>query len=243
MVHDEFTQPGPATNEDRHAAEAAKKRQRGAGRLAAALGVDRRTLYKLQLRGAPAAFTEPEWREWLRMCRPRMQVRPPLELRADVPRGPDDDAELDAADADQVVEISTRSPAAAGAEGKGADAAPASEKESPGIAKLTAETEVRNLQARKLRLEIDEQERRLVPRDQVATALEALAAEIVSELVDLPAASVRETQRTLPDMPDAWRKPIRRCIEQAVGELRDRVAKALRERLRSALARKGGTHG
>jgi hypothetical protein len=242
MVHDHTEQHGPSTIEDGAAADAGPKRQRGAGRLAAALGLDRRTLYKLQARGAPATFDELLWREWLRMCRPRMAVRAALTITADVPRGPDDP--LDAGDdRREATAAATGSPAGA-AGGQDAPTNPGgAERESPAIAKLTAETDVRHLQARKLRLEIDEQERRLVARDQVAVVFETLAAAIVAELVDLPAQAVRETAKLLPDMPEAWRKPIRRCVEQAVAELRDRVAKSLRAQLRQALTGKVGADG
>lgn len=242
MVHGEHADRGRSTEPDRAEPPAggealsapAKRRQRGVGHLASALGLNRRTLYKLQAAGAPATTDEATWRTWLRRERPRMRVRDPVAL--DVPRGPND-LDDDASDGDAPDADGADAAAAGGASSAttGGIALP----ESWAQEKSRRDAEVATLKAKSLELEIGAQERRLIDRADVIQVVGAVAIEIVGELVDLPARAVE----SVASLPIELRKPVRRAIERAISDLRGRVSTTLRARLRAALAPKGDANG
>lgn len=196
-------------------------------RLANAIGINRRTVYKLRMRGAPASRDERAWREWCAaQC---IRIRPALvldDIAGDVPRG--------------THEKSVDAPSTAGvAIASGLQAKPA-EGWSPTAMKNLRDAELRELQAQKVRMEIAALEHDLVARDAVLRLAGALSAIYVHELIDLPAQAVR----ALDALPVEWKRPVRKAVEQAIESLRGRLSTSLRQKLAAVLAGPaGGSHG
>jgi hypothetical protein len=189
------------------------------GRLAHALGVNRRTISKWRARysDCPAGVDETEWRAFCARHLIR-GLRAPLTAPAlDVPHG---------------TAAAPVAPNAAGAV-PGAHAGAPAEGWSPAQRKAIADAELSERRRVKVQLEIDELQHRLVARDDLLTMVGALSTVYVHELVDLPAALVREMGEALPiDL----RRTTRRACERAVEALRGRLETTLRSKLATVLA-------
>lgn len=196
--------------------------------LANAIGINRRTVYKLRHRGAPASRDESAWRAWCAsQC---IRIRAPLvvDLGVDDPRG----TIQNPGDVPPPADAATTT--ATGLQARPADGW------SPPAMKNLRDAELKELQAKKVRMEIAALERDLVARADVVRLAGALAAIYVHELLDLPSQAVR----TLDALPVEWKRPVRKAVEQAIDGLRGRLSASLREKLGSVLAGSaGGSHG
>lgn len=191
------------------------------GRLAHALGINRRTIYKLRARGAPDSLDERAWRDWCHRegirCRAAVTV---VDGFDDVPRG-------------------TTPPIPAAAPAAASPSTPMEAPTSWSQEKAREDALLKREQRTKVQIEIAEKQRLLVDRDQVAKALQVQAETILAELVDLPAQLVRR----LVDVPAEHRPRVRRACEQAIEAARQRMVDSMRLRYREALATPtGGTH-
>ncbi len=184
--------------------------------LARRLSVNPRTIYKWLVRGAPADLDEAAMREWARMNGIR-GLRAPLTI--DVPRGPAD-----------APGTTAPPPVGAGAP-QGLSAVAPPEGWSPAQRKAIADAALSDARHVKVQLEIDELERRLVPRDDLVAIVGALSLVYVHALVDLPATAVRALDR----LPVEWQKPVRRAIEEAIVGLRGSLEATLRVKLDATL--------
>ncbi len=186
-----------------------------AARLAAALGLNKRTIYKLRQRGAPEGHDEAAWREWCR--REGIRLRPSLtEGLLEVPRST-------APDASQAP-IPGAPPTTPAAPSKSTvPEVPTTWSQE----KSRRDADLKAVQQQLAQRELDQLDRVLIHRDEVGAAMRALAVLLIGELVDLP---VRVVQ-ALPDLPADVRPRLRRAAEQEIEALRGRVSADLRKRL------------
>ncbi len=140
-------------------ARARRERKLRVVELARRLSVNPRTIYKWLDRGAPADLEEASTREWCRMNGIR-RLRAPLTI--DVPRG------------SPSAPGTTPPPGGAGA-APGLSAVPPPEGWSPAQRKAIADAALSDARHVKVQLEIDELERRLVPRDDLVAIVGALS--------------------------------------------------------------------
>jgi len=181
-------------------------------RLAAILGLSRRTLYKMRERGAPGDTDEPAWRQWC--ARQGVAVRPPIDAGLiDFVTPPEQPA-----DAKPSVPVNDDALAPL-----------------PDLGDATSYTQLKAredaLHKRELRRGLlrDEEIRSRVylHRDEVTVALRAVAVLCLAEMIDLPGRLVQ----AMPDLEHAKRPQLRRATEAAVDGIRRHLSTCIRERL------------
>ncbi len=185
---------------------------------AARLGKNRRTLYKWAAEGAPFD-SEESLRAWCAAAKPRMWVKPAEQPLADLLRPMADGTEI--------------APITPAGQAGTLPAADGKVVPSPAQALASSTAELRNLQAEKVRREIDTHKRLYLHRDEVRALVGGLGILLVGELTDLP---LRSVENLPPDVPADHRTAIRRAVAAAVETMRGTLTPTIRQRLERLLA-------
>lgn len=184
--------------------------------LAARLGLNPRTIFKLRKRGAPQGTDETDWRVWCERERIRDLTPPAIDglqnlLAAGSAGGADPD-KPEAAAAAALEPGKTYSPAQLSA---------------------LRTAELREEQTRNARTQNQLLDRVVIHRDDVQKTLGAFGLVVVSEMIDIPTRLVQG----LPEISSAdQRKLIRRAAEQLIEHARARITTDLQQRVMRLLA-------